>query len=247
MRLSWIFTIVFIIYSKQVFCLPLRIVSLAPNLTEIIYALNLGNNLVGDTVQCDYPLEARHVYKVGDYVNPNLERILASRPTVVLAAQGNPRWLINKLKALGIRVLETNPKLANDLPTSIEEVANKLGAPIAGKKISESVFFAITQLQNHKKKHKKFLLILQMSPLYSVSNNTWLGNLFFLAGWDNIVQSSALDYPVLSQEYLIKNQPEVVFYTPDRATSLQKNQERAQANLKKIFVVDGIHFLETLS
>ena len=75
-----------------------RIVTLAPSLTEIVYALGLGKELVGDTLQCDYPLPAKKISKVGDYINPNIEKILQQKPTIVLATIGNPISILNKLE-----------------------------------------------------------------------------------------------------------------------------------------------------
>lgn len=250
----------------------LRIVSLAPNLTEIVYALGLGEHLVGDTLQCDYPQNAKIIYKVGDYINPNIERILSVKPNYVLATIGNPRAILNKLEMQGVHVVVVeDPKNARELTSSIEKIANELHVQNQGTLISKKIKDAIINLQNHKVKNRKFLFLIQFDPIYSVSNKTWIGNIFTLGGYENIVGDSKISYPVVTHEYLIKNPPDIVFSGSDIKLTLEQNKKIQMDKLKKIFgdkvaqkiqlvflpkdllvrpgprIVDGIHFLESLS
>ena len=256
----------------NLFASELRIVSLAPNLTEIVYALGLGKNLVGDTPQCDYPAQAKLIYKVGDYINPNIERILSVKPTYVLATIGNPHAVLNKLTLQGIKVIEVaDPKTAAELPISIEKIATELGVQSQGKKISDQISQSIKELQLHKVTNKKFLFVIQYNPIYSLSDDTWIGNLFTLAGYTNVVGKSRISYPIVAQEYLIKNIPDIVFTGADSHLSLEENKQIELVQLEKIFgekaakkiqiiflpkdilvrpgprIIEGIHFIESLS
>lgn len=267
---KFIFYIILFIHIS-LFSKETRIISLAPNLTEIVYALGLGGNLVGDTNQCDYPEQAKNIYKVGDYINPNIERILITKPNYVLATLGNPRSLVNKLKLQGINVIEAeDPKNAKELKILIEKVANKLGVSAQGKEISNHISQAIEELEQHKVKNKRFLFILQYDPIYSISNNTWIGNLFALAGYDNVVGASKISYPIISTEYLIKNKPDMVFVGNNPHISQEENNKIQRFKLEQIFgmneaksiriiylpkdilvrpgprIIDGIHFIESL-
>src|SRR2546423_3495789 len=87
-----------------------RIISLAPNLTEIVYAVGAGDRLVGDTTYCDYPAEAKNVAKVGDTMHPNIERIIALKPQLVLVSTASQlEAFTNQLSAQQIAVYVTNP------------------------------------------------------------------------------------------------------------------------------------------
>lgn len=250
----------------------IRIVTLSPNLTEIVYSLGLGKHLVGDTLQCDYPEQAKFVNKVGEYINPNIEKILSVNPNYVLATIGNPRSILNKLKLQGIHVIEVDdPKTAGELPASIEKIADKLGVQNQGKKIATEISQAISELTAHKVNNKKFLFVIQYNPIYSLSNDTWIGNLFTLAGYTNVVGTSKVPYPIIAPEYLIKNVPDIVFAGFNSHLTLEENKEIEFLQLEKIFgtnvaqkikiiflpkdilvrpgprVIDGIHFIESLS
>ncbi|MGD1009963.1 MAG: helical backbone metal receptor, partial [Candidatus Aminicenantales bacterium] len=83
---------------------PARIVSMAPNITEILFALGLGRNVVGVTRFCDYPPEAVSIAKIGGLVDPNIERIQALAPDLVIAFRGNPLRIVNRLTALKLPV-----------------------------------------------------------------------------------------------------------------------------------------------
>lgn len=191
-----------------------RFVSLAPNLTEIVFALGVQNRLVGTTLQCDFPTVAKGLAKVGDYTTPNAELILKTGASMILATEGNSRPTLQKLVAAGLEVVETNPRTASELPGVIASLGEKLGAQSKAHTLAKQVQSALDSLHARGVgKGVRFLLALQFEPIYSVSNETWLGDLFLTAGFTNIVGSSKIKYPVVSQEYLLKNKPDVVFVT----------------------------------
>jgi len=110
-----------------------RIVSLAPSLTETIYALGLQDRLVGDTDFCDYPPDAQKKTKVGGAINPSLEQIAALRPDLVLVTKSlNLIQTVNALDSLGISSYGTDPHTVKDIVSSTERLADVLGAPEAG-------------------------------------------------------------------------------------------------------------------
>ena len=142
MKIFFIYIFVFfnfIIISKASANKNQKIVSLAPNLTEIVYALGLGNQLVGNTILCDYPEQAKKVYKVGNFNNPNMERIISSGTNIVLATEGNPMEKLNALKTKGIKIVQVKPQKATDIPIIIQTIANNLGVSEKGKELSSSI------------------------------------------------------------------------------------------------------------
>src|SRR6266404_4925389 len=104
-----------------------RIVSLAPNLTEVVYAVGAGPRLVGDTTYCDYPPEAKNVAKVGDTMHPSIERIVALKPQVVLVSTASQlEAFTSQLSAQQIAVFVTNPQSLDDVFHSIQTLGDLL-------------------------------------------------------------------------------------------------------------------------
>lgn len=227
----------------------LRIVSLAPNLTEIVYSLGLGDDLVGNTINCDYPAAAKLVYKVGDYIQPNWERILSRNPDFVLATMGNPRTLLTLLKKEGITVLETNPKTLADLPSTIQTIADALGVSEKGQEVVRTVQQGLAHLASvgaARTKKPSFLFILQYDPVYSFSNETWIGDLFAQAGFSNLIGHSRTSYPVVSNEFLLKNSPDFVFTVRDERFTPEENLKIQSVKLQKIFRKKSIEKMKVI-
>src|SRR5258708_82994 len=105
-----------------------RVVSLAPNLTEIVFALGDGNHLAGDTDYCDYPPEAFQKAHVGGPVNPNMEVIVSLMPDLVLATKSiNRRETVHALDHIGLPVYVTDPHSVEDMIASVEHLGSALG------------------------------------------------------------------------------------------------------------------------
>jgi len=106
---------------------PRRIVSLAPNITEIVFSLGLGDRLVGMTTYCDYPRAAQKKTKIGGFSNPSLEAILALHPdAVILTEDGNPPEIAPRLGKLGIRIHVFRARKIEELPGAIREMGRYL-------------------------------------------------------------------------------------------------------------------------
>src|SRR5690606_134166 len=107
---------------------PQRIISLAPSVTETLFALGVGDRLVGVSSYCDYPDAAARIDRVGTFLQPNVERILIKRPDLVIAvpSPGN-RAPVERLQALGIEVLVVNPERIADILAAIRAIAAAVG------------------------------------------------------------------------------------------------------------------------
>jgi iron complex transport system substrate-binding protein len=115
---------------------PERIVTLAPNLTEIVYAVGAGNRLVGNTTYCDYPEEAKRVEKIGDTLQPNVERIIALRPQLVLVSTASQlEAFTRQLNEQGIAVYVTDPRSLDDVFRSIKTLSELLGEAERGERV----------------------------------------------------------------------------------------------------------------
>src|SRR5229473_3526908 len=125
-----------------------RIVSLAPSLTETIYALGLQNHLVGDTEYCDYPPDAQKKTKVGGGINPSLEIIAALHPDIVLVTKAfNRLETVNSLESLGISAYATDPHTVDEIIASSKKLSDILGAPDAGSSVAGDMQHRLGDLQ----------------------------------------------------------------------------------------------------
>ncbi len=164
-----------------------RIVSLAPNLTEILFALGHGSQVVGVTRQCDFPTEAKQKPNVGDMTRPNIETILMLKPSLVLATEINPRDILLSLQKLGIEVLEVTPQKVTDVAPTIELIAKKLDSEAHAIKLASNIRKGIIDLDRKSDKRKsqiknRAVVLLQINPPIAAGTNTWLGDLLERAG-----------------------------------------------------------------
>ena len=114
-----------------------RVVSLAPSMTESIYALGMDDLLVGDTDYCDYPADAVKKHKVGGAINPSLEEIASLKPDVVLVTKGlNRLETVQALDRLGIAAYATDPHTVDEIRSSVHRLADVLGNPAARQRTS---------------------------------------------------------------------------------------------------------------
>ena len=147
---------------------PQRIVSLAPGVTETLFALSLEKQIVGVTRFCDYPEAARRKPQVGDYTDPNLEAILLQRPDLVfLSADAATPALLAKMENLGLTVYVVYP---NDLKATLEmlrAIGQVTGKAQAGEKLARDLTNSLTRVQTAAKglKRPKVLFCVMVQPL----------------------------------------------------------------------------------
>ena len=196
-----------------------RIVSLAPSLTETIYALGLQDRLVGDTDYCDYPPDAQKKTKVGGAINPSLEQIVALRPDLVLVTKSlNLIETVNALDNLGISSYGTDPHTVQEIISSTERLAGVLGVPEAGATLGADLERHLADLQQRLNglPPRRVLFIVWSDPLISVGKGTFIADAMRLAGATSIVDS-AQDWPHMSLEEVVRLQPEFLVFA-DGAT-----------------------------
>jgi len=258
------FIFVEMIFSKSDY----KIVSLAPNLTEIVYALGLGDNLVGNTFLCDYPEEAKKIEKIGNFNAPNIEKIISLKTNIILATEGNPKDKLNTINNLGIKVIYFKADSIHDLAAEIIKLGSYLEKKEKANFISESILKSYNNLKSSKN-NLSFLFALQFNPVYSFSDNTWLGDLFKQAGFKNIVGSSLIKYPKITNEFLINHKPKIILAGTLDGKNYQESLNIQKINIENIFgekaksikliivpkdilvrpgprIVEGIKFLESL-
>ena len=191
-----------------------RIVSLAPSLTETVYALGLQDRLVGDTEFCDYPPDAQKKTKVGGAVNPSLEQIAALHPDLVLVTKGlNRLETVHALDNLGISSYATDPHTVNDIIASSKKLASLLGVPAAGASVAADMEHQLAALQQRlaSSPAKSVLFVVWHQPLISVGKHTFIADALRYAGAVSIVDSGQ-DWPHVSLEEAARLQPDYLVF-----------------------------------
>lgn len=190
-----------------------RVVSLAPNLTEIVYAVGAGERLVGDTEYCDYPEAAKKVAKIGDTLHPSVERIIALRPQLVLVSTASQLEAFTKqLAEQNISVYVTNPGSLDGVFRSIEAIGMLMGteqqaAPlVAGLKRRAEAVEAAT------KSVKPITVFYQVAgePLYTIGREAYLTDLVRRAGGVSVTTELAGAFPRYSDESALAARPEAI-------------------------------------
>ena len=201
---------------------PRRIVSLAPSITETLFALNLDSAVVGVTDFCDYPPAAVRKHRVGGITNPNLEEITSLRPDlVVMTVSGNAQSDFDKLTSLGMKVFVSDPKTVDDIFRSIRDLGTLCGRDSIAGAMVDSLQERERQLIRTAAAlpRKSVLLLLSLRPLIAVGNGTFIDELLTLANAANVTHDTPTAYPLLSREEIIRLQPDVLIGTKEIAHS----------------------------
>jgi len=231
---------------------PQRIISLAPNITEILFALGLGDRVVGVTRYCDYPPEALEKEKIGGMVDPNLEKIQSLRPDLIVGFRGNPLGVLNKLRRLHFPVFVLNLGSSLDgLFQTIEKVGRVTRAEDPAKTLitdlKEKHQAIRAALRNVPKKPKVFLSVYGQG-LWTCGEGSYLNDLLVQAGGVNIAGHIPRRWLQLNREQLIHENPDVIIImAKDKERFSQVGESfRADSRLKDVRAVkdNSIHWLD---
>ncbi|HKW32594.1 MAG TPA: helical backbone metal receptor [Candidatus Acidoferrum sp.] len=220
-----------------------RIVSLAPSLTETIYALGFQDRLVGDTDQCDYPLDAQKKTKVGGGINPSVEVIASLHPDLVLVTKSYNRLdTVHSLEELGIASYATDPHSVADILSSIKTLADLFGVPEAGASVAEDMQHRLDDLQHRigDLPPKRVLFVVWTQPLISTGQHTFLADALRYAGAVSIVNSSQ-DWPQVNLEEVAKLQPNYLVFAESQPGNASREVEKL-ATLPGWKIVDAVRY-----
>jgi iron complex transport system substrate-binding protein len=197
---------------------PQRIVSLAPSTTEILFALGLGDRIVGVTSFCDYPEEAKKKPKIGGMSNPSLEAVITMKPDlVVMTTDGNPKEFEARLRSLKIRIYVFTARRISELPQGIREMGKALQVKEKADKLAREIEVRIVKLTMDRKSflvsrpsslRKKVLFIVWPEPLIVAGPGTVMDDAVRLLGYENIAGSAQAAYPKYSIEEVIREAPD---------------------------------------
>ncbi len=190
-----------------------RVISLAPHLTEMVYALGAGDQLVGVMRFSDYPAEAKKLPVIGDAYALNYEQIVAAKPTLVLAWKGGtPEKQIEKLRSLKLNVEVINTDTLKDIPHSMANIARKLNAPNASMSVNALFERDLKTLQTRylAAKPVKVFYEIWSQPLMTVGSKHPISEAIELCGGVNVFKDVAQPVPTVSREALLARKPQLL-------------------------------------
>lgn len=233
LRFSYLFPIILLIFHSTVFANsvfidalgrqvfpkiypPQRIISLAPSITETIYALGAQDQLIAVTDFCKYPPEAQQKEKVGGFINPNLEKIVSLNPDlVIVTADSQQDKLFSQLQRLHIPVFVTNPGSLKETFQAITQIGEVCGKKENAEKINVSLKQRVAKIEEKIKNapRPKVLLLWSEDPLITAGKDTFTDDLIKLAGGINIAHDSNIKYPKYSIEEILRRKPDIIITT----------------------------------
>ena len=192
---------------------PQRIVSLAPNITEILFRLGLDEEIVGVSIHCNFPEKAKSKVRVGSYISLDFEKITSLRPDLIIATgAGNTRDMVDRLGKLGFHSYVIYPKNFDDILKSILYIGQVVNRDKEAKQITEEMrkrSQRVIELTKDLPRPKVFIQIAD-APIVTVGKGSFADDLIRLAGGENIAGKEKEVYPRFGMEEILKRSPEVI-------------------------------------
>lgn len=191
---------------------PQRIISLAPSNTEILFAIGLADRVVGRTDWCDYPPEALEKETVGAFITPDVEKIVALNPDLILVAHGTPMDVINNLIGLGLTVFGIRTTDLDDLLNDIRRIGEIADKELEAQALTSEMATRIEAVTNQtaQLEHRpRVFYIIWHDPLWTAGSGTFIHELIEKGGGVNICQNIT-GYAIITLEEVIAANPEII-------------------------------------
>lgn len=230
-----------------------RIVSLAPNLTEILYAMGLDKEIVAVTSDSNFPEQAQSLPKVGTFWQPDMEAIIAVQPTLVVAMGFDQQaGLAGRLRKMGCRALSLNIESFPELYSGIQTLGQSVNRPQEAGQLMRRIQGAQDHLRRRfaGRAEPRVLWVIQRDPLRVAGVDTFVDEMIRTCGGQNAIGKTIHQYPPISQETLLATAPDIIIEPADT----QADYERLSHTIhefygrypslpavqdKRIYVLDG--------
>jgi iron complex transport system substrate-binding protein len=198
---------------------PTRIISTAPSITEMLFALGLGSRVVGVTNFCTYPPEAASKAKIGGYYNPSIEAILALRPDLV-AVLKEPSSLAARLRGMSLNVVELDHREVYSIAgiySSIEQLGKAAGVPDRARELAASIRKDLDSVRARTAPlpRRRVMFLVGRTPstlegLIAVGKGSFINEVIEIAGGENIFRDAVASYPKVSIEEILARNPDII-------------------------------------
>ncbi|RPI21646.1 MAG: cobalamin-binding protein [Acidobacteria bacterium] len=201
-----------------------RIVSLAPNLTETLYALGAGHEVVGVTSYCNYPPEAQTKEKVGDFINPSLEKIVSLQPDLVLAEKWSSSKVSRRLSQLGLRLVETvSPASVSEIYDLTKQVGEATGrTDEAGELVARMQRRIEAARQRASRfRYRPSVYVEIDPPSWTVGRRSYTSEAVSIAGGRNLFDDMNRPSLLVSKETVLEKNPDVILSFAAKAEEIK--------------------------
>ncbi len=190
---------------------PQRIISLSPNITEILFALEAGSRIAGVTSYSDFPEEAKQKTSVGEYQSPDIEKIIALHPDLVIGTAETKESTLRILSQAGIPVITVDPKTLPEIITAIDLISIAIGEEERGILLHEQLTSQMNavQYQLQKSPAKRVFLEIWDAPLLTVGGKSFINDIVLRAGGQNVTAGIQSDYTPSDIEALYAYNPDI--------------------------------------
>ena len=232
---------------------PDKIISLSPNLTEIVFALGLGDKVVGVSSDSDWPAEAKQKPKMGTFWQPNTEIIIAAKPDLVICETFlQHKEIAETLKRSGIKVLSLRVESIEEFYSAILSIGDATGIRDKAEALESKIKNELNEIREKvlNAKKVKVLWVVQTEPIRVVGVKTFVNQIIEIAGGQNVIAPTGDQYPSVGTEAIMTSDAEVIIQSAMGTEDITKQQESAEkfwsrfANLpavkdKKVYVLEA--------
>jgi ABC-type Fe3+-hydroxamate transport system substrate-binding protein len=227
--------------------LPQRIISLAPSATEILFAIGVGEKVVGVSDHCNYPPVVVGAERVGGFANPDLDRIMALRPDLVFAFGTIQIPVVRDLEQRGMRVFWTYPRTIDEILFSFERIGEIAGVPVAGKRLRATVEGQISRVHERLKglrgkERPGIFRVLGLDPLSTIGGLNFQSEIYRAAGGRNIFEDIEEDFFIVDEGELKRRNPDVIVICGSNPQG-SRQQVQNQKGWKEIAAVQNDRIL----
>jgi len=190
-----------------------RAISLAPNLTENIFAVGAGHKLVGVTTFCDYPAEAKSIQKVGDTINPNMESVIALKPQIVFVSTASQMEAFTKtLEGNGIAVFVTDPNSLDAIYRNMEQLGEIFGTQDRAAQVTAEMKARLSAIREKVGGEAPVRVFVQISktPLFAAGRESFITEMIEYSGAISVTRDIPAAYMKLSDETALAMNPEAI-------------------------------------
>ena len=195
---------------------PMRVISLAPSNTEMLFALGVGNRIVGVTEYCNYPPEANSINKVAGFNTVNLEKVAQVRPELILAIRGNDMESLRSLRQLGIPVFSFDIQNLDQVSSALRRLGALLGVENRANTIADSLESRVRLVRREMKdipNKPKVMWGFWGDPIYTAGAKTMIDDVIETAGGKNMGRLAKGAWPQISLETVVQWAPDVIITT----------------------------------
>lgn len=207
-----------------------RIITLAPHLTEVVYAIGAGDRIVGTVTHSDYPAEAKQLPLVGDNLHIDMERVIAAKPDLLVVwLHGAASNQLEALRKLGIPLFYSEPHDVQHIPETIQRLGRLVGTEKQAQLVAETMQRQLHELESQYAKRPTVKVFYQVwdKPLYTLNGKHYVSDVIRLCGGENVFSDLSTIAPVVNVEAVLKENPEAI------VTGDMRKQEENGLNLWK--------------